>query len=272
MVPRPDKRGGSDLVHRALMDAVRFGRQLRALRRRRGWRQQDLGAASGVSRATIARIELGGAGRQQVQTLETIATALSAHLDARLLWNGESLDRLLDQAHASIVNELTRRLVAAAWDVAPEVSFSIFGERGSIDILAFHPAEALLLVVEVKSVLPDLQAMLVTLDRKARLAPRIARDRGWRAASVGRILVLAGDRTARRRVEAHESVLRAAFPTRGIAVKRWLRQPDQPISGLLFVSDVRGVNARHRIPSRMTATLADSVTRASHRGRLSHSR
>jgi transcriptional regulator with XRE-family HTH domain len=254
------------------MDAVRFGHQVRALRRHRGWRQDDLAAAASVSRATIARVELGGAAGQKVQTLEKIATALSARFDARLLWNGESLDRLLDQAHAWIVNELSRRLVAAAWAVAPEVSFSIFGERGSIDLLAFRPTEGLLLVVEVKSALPDLQATLVTLDRKARLAPQIAQDRGWRAAGVGRILVLAGDRTARRRVEAHDSVLRAAFPTRGIAVKRWLRQPDQPISGLLFVSHVPQVNARHRMRGPGTVGGPNSVTHASDHERLSHTR
>jgi transcriptional regulator with XRE-family HTH domain len=199
------------------MDAVRFGHQVRALRRRRGWRQQDLAAASRVSRATVARVELGGAARQKVHTLEQIALALSARLEARLLWNGEAIDRLLDQAHATILNDFSRRLVAATWDIAPEVSFSVFGERGSIDLLAFHPTAAILLVVEVKSVLPDLQAMLVTLDRKARLGPRIARDRGWEPASVGRILVLANDRTTRRRVDAHEAVLRAAFPARGVA-------------------------------------------------------
>jgi transcriptional regulator with XRE-family HTH domain len=232
------------------MDAARFGHQVRALRRRRGWRQQDLAATSGVSRATIARVELGGAGGQQVQTLARIAAAMSARLDCRLLWNGESLDRLLDEAHATIVNELTRRLALAGWDVAPEVSFSVFGERGSIDLLAFHAAAELLIVIEVKSALPDLQAMLVTLDRKARLAPAIARDRGWRAAHVARILVLANDRTTRRRVEAHDAVLRAAFPARGPAVKRWLRDPDGPIAGLLFVPGVPNVNARHRIPGR----------------------
>jgi transcriptional regulator with XRE-family HTH domain len=254
------------------MDAVRFGHQVRALRRRRGWRQQDLAAASGVSRATVARVELGGAGRQQIQTLERIALALSARLDSRLLWNGEAIDRLLDQAHATIANDFSRRLVAGNWIVAPEVSFSVFGERGSIDLLAFHPATALLLVVEVKSVLPDLQGMLVTLDRKARLGPRIARERGWEPAGVARVLVLANDRTNRRRVDAHDAVLRAAFPARGVAVNRWLREPGGPISGLLFVSGVPEVNARHRIPGRKSLKQANSVTPASAQRRLSRSR
>jgi transcriptional regulator with XRE-family HTH domain len=247
MVPRPDKRGGSDVVQGVVVDAVRFGRQIRALRRRRGWRQDDLATAAHVSRATIARVELGGAGRLQLDRLIQIANAMSARLDTRLLWNGEALDRLLDEAHATLVEALTRRLVDAGWIVAPEVSFSIFGERGSIDLLAFHEASGVLLVVEIKSILPDLQAMLVAIDRKARLAPRIALERGWQPLAIARLLVLPHDRTTRRRVESHAAVLESAFPTRGAAVKSWLRDPRGAISGLLFVSDVHPVNTRHRI-------------------------
>jgi len=267
-----DKRPERQSRHPPFVDAVRFGHQVRALRRRRGWRQEDLAATSGVSRATVARVELGGAGRQQVQTLERIAVALSARLEARLLWNGEAIDRLLDEAHATIANDFSGRLVAGNWIVAPEVSFSVFGERGSIDLLAFHPTSALLLVVEVKSVLADLQAMLVTLDRKTRLGPRVARERGWEPAGVARVLVLANDRTTRRRVDAHDAVLRAAFPARGVAVKRWLRRPDGPISGLLFVSGVPEANARHRIPGHHSLKRANSVTAASAQRQLARSR
>jgi len=253
------------------MDPVRLGRQVRALRRRRGWRQLDLAAKAGLSRATIARVELGGAEDMPFRTLSMIAIAMSARLDVRLLWNGESLDRLLDQAHAALVEELTRRLGRDSWVVAPEVSFSVFGERGSIDLLAFHPQTSLILVIEVKSALPDLQAMLVTLDRKVRLAPRIAQDRGWHAAGVARLLVLANDRTARRRVAAHAALLGAAFPTRGVEVNRWLRKPDRPISGLVFVSGVRAADPGQRVRRRRIASTPDSVPGAAPEERLSPS-
>ncbi|MDQ6793781.1 MAG: helix-turn-helix domain-containing protein [Chloroflexota bacterium] len=253
------------------MDAVRLGRQIRALRRRRGWRQVDLAARAGLSRATIARVELGGAEDMPLRTLGRIATAMSARLDARLLWNGESLDRLLDQTHAALVEELTTRLGREGWVVAPEVSFSIFGERGSIDLLAFHPRTSLILVVEVKSALPDLQAMLVTLDRKARLASRIAQDRGWQPAGVARLLVLPNERTARRCIGAHAALLGTAFPTRGVEVNRWLRKPDRPISGLVFVSGVRAADPRHRVGRRNVASTPDSVSGAALDGHLSRS-
>ena len=69
-------------------------------------------------------------------------------------------------------------LLALGWEVAVEVSFSRFGERGSIDVLAFYPIRRALLVSELKSV-TDMQAMLGGLDRKGRLGPAIARDRDW---------------------------------------------------------------------------------------------
>ena len=45
--------------HARLMDSIRLGRGIRALRHRRGWRQEDLAAAAGVSQSEVSRIELG---------------------------------------------------------------------------------------------------------------------------------------------------------------------------------------------------------------------
>ena len=119
----------------------------------------------------------------------------------------------------------------------PEVSFNLRGERGSIDVLAFHAASRALLVVEVKSVVPDLQAMLYGIDRTARVAPDVARERGWDPAGVSRLLVLPNDKTARRRIVTHRATFQTALPAAGQAVRPWLREPSGPISGLLFVSD-----------------------------------
>lgn len=158
------------------MDTVRFGRQVRALRRRRGWRQVDLARSARTSRTSISRVELGHADEVTVRALNAIAGALSARLDLRLSWNGEGLDRLLDADHAALVEEVARALRALEWSVKVEVSFNIRGERGSIDVLAFHPGTGVVLVVEVKSVVPDVQATLHVLDRKSRLALEIARE------------------------------------------------------------------------------------------------
>ncbi len=143
-----------------------------------------------------------------------------------------------------MVDQLVALLRGLGWDVASEVSFSVYGERGSIDILAHQPGERVLLVVEVKTVIPDLGGMLMTLDRKARLAPDIARERGWHTPEASRFLVVAEGSTARRRVREHEATFATALPARNVAVTRWLRAPVGRLAGLLFVSSVRHPDSR----------------------------
>jgi len=237
------------------MDAMRIGLSLRALRVRRRLTQAQLAAKAGMSRAAIARLERGGADRVTFRVLAKVTTALGASVNVRVLWHGEALDRLLDAAHADLTDLVLRLLRDSGWDVATEVSFNVRGERGVIDILAFHPASGALLVIEVKSVVPDLQAMLATLDRKVRVAPVVAGERGWRAVAVSRLLVLPDDRTARRRVEQHASTFETALPSRTAAVRRWLRKPVGALAGVLFLSGVHQVSTRHRVPSSRTSTV-----------------
>jgi len=202
-----------------------------------------------VSRACVSRVELGRADRLTIRTIEAVASALGARVEVRLSWNGEALDRLLDVAHARLVDATISRLAESGWEAVPEVTFNVGGERGSIDVLAFHPRTGCLMVVEVKTVVPDLQAMLSTLDRKARLGGRIGRDRGWIVRNVSRLLVIADDRTARRRVTAFDATIQRAFPVRGVDVDRWLRRPDPgtPIAGLRFLTSAHQAVTRHRV-------------------------
>jgi transcriptional regulator with XRE-family HTH domain len=231
------------------MDPIPFGRGVKALRQRKRWRQEDLAAAAQVSRGVVGRIERGHADRVTVATLDKVATALGGRVTCRLTWNGEGLDRLLDAEHAAIVEAVVRALRAADWLVATEVSFSIYGERGSIDVLAFHPSALVLLVVEVKSVVPDVQATLVTLDRKERLAMQIARERGWEPVAVARMLVVGENRTARRRIEAHAATFGNTFPDRAREIRRWVVAPDaqRPLRGLWFLSGATQASARQRV-------------------------
>jgi transcriptional regulator with XRE-family HTH domain len=231
------------------MDPILFGRGVKALRLRKRWRQDDLAAAARVSRGVIARIEQGHAARVTVETLDKVAAALGGRVTCRLTWNGEGLDRLLDAEHAAIVEAVVRTLRSSDWLVATEVSFNNFGERGSIDVFAFHPDARALLVVEVKSVVPDVQATLVTLDRKERLAKEIGRTRGWDAGVVARLLVIGDNRTARRRIEAHAATFGNAFPDRAIDVRRWLATPDahRPLRGLWFLSGESQAIAKQRV-------------------------
>jgi transcriptional regulator with XRE-family HTH domain len=229
------------------MDVVRFGLGMRALRRRRGWTQQRLADAVRVSRGVIGRIERGRADRVPVHVLVRVAAALGGTVTVRLLWQGEGLDRLLDSAHADLTERMLSRLRSLGWEIATEVSFNIRGERGTIDIRAFHPPTGSLLVIEIKSVVPDLQAKLGVLDRKVRLAADIARERGWLVRSVSRLLVLPDDRTARRRVDQHSATFDATLPARSVEVRRWLAAPAGRLAGVLFMTNDHQTSTRHRV-------------------------
>ena len=241
------------------MDPVRLGRQVRALRRRRRWRQADLARSARVSRTMVWRIEAGRADELTLRQVDGVIRALSARLELQLSWHGEGLDRLLDADHAALVEAAAAELRALGWQVAVEVSFNIRGERGSIDLLAYHPPSQTVVVIEVKSVVPDLQATLVVLDRKTRLAPEIARGRGWTVRGVGRVLVLADGRTTRRRVAEHQAVFAAALPHRTVATKHWLRAPEpgKAFAGIWFLAIARRVSARQRIARHVAAAPHD---------------
>lgn len=190
-----------------------------------------------MSRNAVSSIELGRADQVRLGEIERAVAALGAILDVRIRWLGEQLDRLLDEAHALTVAAVVDRLTRLGWKTAIEVSFSIWGERGSIDVLARHAATETLLVVEVKSVIADLQSLLYGLDRKTRLAPEIAAARGWRPRSVARLVVVAESPTSRGRVNRHASILETALPVRGRELRAWMQAPKGPMSGLLFLSN-----------------------------------
>lgn len=249
------------------MDAVRFGRSVRALRQRRGWRQEDLARAANVSRATIYRVERGQADRVTVAVLRRICAALTARLVVRLDWNAEELDRLLDGDHAGVINGFATFLHADGWVFATEVTFNQHGERGSIDILAHHAASGAVLVVEVKTVVPDVGPMLATLDRKARLASGLARERGWRCRHVSRLLLIREGPTPRRHVSRLRQIFDAAFPTRGVAVKRWLHNPAEAMAGLMFFSSAHHTSGIKRVRVRRGGVTHERKAVSSQRSR-----
>lgn len=211
--------------------------------------QADIARASGVGRWKIVDLE---AGRLSLLSIDELGRSFGV-LDARVnlsVWrNGAALDRLLDERHAALVGAVVELLKRRGWDVRVEVTFNEFGDRGSIDVLAWHSGRRALLVVEVKSELGSVEGTLRPFDIKARLARRIARDQfGWVAAIIGRVLVLPEERSARRQVQRHASVLSAALPRGSRDVRAWLYDPTQPIGAIWFLSFVGSADVK-RNPS-----------------------
>jgi hypothetical protein len=169
--------------------------------------------------------------------------ALDARLQLAPQWRGAELERLLDADHAAIVAQVVRRLELFGWSTLVEVTYSEFGERGSIDVLGLHPQKRAALVVEVKSDLPSEEAAARKLDEKARLAPSIVRRRaGWTPSTLGVVLVLPESPRLRRRL-AGSAVLAQRFPIASRRLATWLRRPEGAFAGSWFLS---GITLRNR--------------------------
>ena len=198
---------------------------------------------SGMSQSAVSRIECGLVGPQSIDAVRALAATLEIRVVLLAQWRGGDLDRLLSRRH-SVLHESVARMFRdlwPAWILAPEVSFSIYGERGIIDILAWHPDRRALLVIELKTDLVDMNELVGTLDRKRRLANAVGERRGWEPVTVSAWLIVAASRTNRRRVEAHQAMLRAALPDRRPTIGRWLRDPVGFVNGLSFWTEMPGV-------------------------------
>ncbi len=217
------------------MDTLqRCGATFRAVRIKRGWRQVDVAARAHVHRSLLSAIERGHIEHVSIGTLLAIARVLEIQVTLSTRWRAGDLDRLISGRHGRL-HEVVARWFSVElpdWILAPEVSFSIYGERGVIDILAWHPGCRALLVIELKTDIVDVNALVGTMDIRRRLARDIARARGWEPLTVSTWVLIAGGRTNRARLAAHRSVLRSAFPIDGRRMAGWLRRPDGPVDAL----------------------------------------
>lgn len=188
------------------MDGHRIGRLHRLLRHRSGLTQEDLADRAGVARWKIVKLEAGAIAGLRFGDVELLFAALDGRLDVRAWYHGAAGDRLLDELHAGLLGGTAAYLNSQHWLTKVEVTFSRYGERGSIDLLA------------------------------------------WHAGTQALILVLPEHRTARRQVERHERVLRAALPAGSRELRRWMRHPVGAIAGIWFLTDAQHLNAK-RNPS-----------------------
>jgi len=253
------------------VDDRRVGLIIRALRRRRGWRQVDLASAAGVSQPSISLAERGHVDTFSIRALRRILLALEARGDVDVRWRGGSLERTVDERHADLVAVAVRSLTNLGWDHAVEVTYSIFGERGSVDLLGFHRATTSLLVIEVKTELTSIEETPRRLDQKVRLAGQIGQKRfGSAAAGTSSLLVMPDTSAARRQVMRHGEVLDAVFPAGNVAIRHWLAERRGSIQGRWFLANMtprsaaRTLGGPNRVirPTRVGNRASSSTNRA----------
>jgi transcriptional regulator with XRE-family HTH domain len=246
------------------MDDLRLGRIARALRHRLGIPQREAGRRGQTSQDAVSRVERGRIDGMTVGHLRRILAVYDAELKPFVRWRGGDVDRLLDRGHADLSERTLQLLEAFGWTLMAEVSYSIFGERGSIDLLAWHDSSRTLLVIEIKTELASIEETLRRHDAKARLARGIAEERfSLPAQNVSRLLVLPDARTPRRHVERHTAMFAGSYPMRSWLLKRWLQDPSarmeslppraeaRPVSGgLLFLPMNDGMRGRRSASAR----------------------
>lgn len=179
--------------------------------------------------------------------MRLVADAVGLTLELAPRMPAADVTRLLDEGHARLVETVLRLLNMRGWETIAEYTFSHYGERGSVDILAWHAATRTLLIVEIKSVLLDVQDLLATLDRKCRVVPQlVTRERGWRASVIGRLVIVEDRSAARTVVGAHRATSESALPARSRRARQWLAAPAGPLAGLWFLSSTNGVRGTQR--------------------------
>jgi transcriptional regulator with XRE-family HTH domain len=206
------------------MQDLLIGRGLRALRHRRGLRQQDLSDAARVARSVVAEFEAGRLEAHSIGSLRRVAEAAGGWIRIDLLVAGDDVRRLLDADHARLQSHWKGWLERHGWVVLPELTFNHFGERGSVDLFAWHATTATLLIIEIKTAVIDAQALLAGIDRKVRIGAGLARERGWKPTTVVPVLLVAESSSARRRIADHAALF-GQFALRGRAALTWMANP-----------------------------------------------
>jgi transcriptional regulator with XRE-family HTH domain len=250
------------------MRDLELGRLLRALRRRMGWRQRDCAARASVHRSTWSRLERGHLDRASLATIRDCLAVLEVRLELVPRWRGGDVERVRDRFHAALQTAWKQRLEHWGWQVWVEVSFNHYGDRGRVDLVAWHPVERLLLIIEIKTEIDDVQALLGSLDIKRRVAYVVARELAIPSFALAVPFLIVADGTTNRDRVARYAPLFSRFSLRGRTAIAWLKRPGGSPTGLLAYTDLRyatGMSVKatgsHRVRRRRSVASVEERAR-----------
>jgi transcriptional regulator with XRE-family HTH domain len=172
-----------------------FGEEFRRARLANGLNQATVGAAAGLSRSTVGRIERAEVDGLSIRSLCRLAAALGLELSVKAYPSGSPVR---DAGHLALLDRARNALPVGSWTY--EVPLPIANDPRAWDAIAQLAGGRL--AVEAETRLDDVQALLRKLNLKQRDDPGVA--------SV--VLVVADTRWNRAVVREHLDALRASFP------------------------------------------------------------
>ena len=191
-----------------------LGSAIRASREARRWTQARLGAAVRLSGSQVGRIERGEVADVALRLASEILEATGGRLDVRFVTALTPAGKVRDRAHARCVAYVMRRLERAGFEVVTEVASVEKHSYGFIDVLAYHPVEHWVIVIEVKTEIRDVGGVDRQVSVGERGAWAASHQRGWRPRAVNAwLLVLATEENDRRLAE-HRAYIDRAFTLR----------------------------------------------------------
>ena len=122
--------------------------------------------------------------------------------------------RQRDRVHARCVAFVAASLRRRGWEVATEVEIDGRNGPGWIDVLAFHTASGVLLVIEVKTEIHDVGRIQRTLAWYERRALVVARERGWVVRGAHAALLLLATDAVDARLRENKLLIDQAFQGR----------------------------------------------------------
>jgi transcriptional regulator with XRE-family HTH domain len=177
-----------------------------------GWSQRELAARCEIDQATISRVECAKLPDLTIATAASILDALGvrATLDLRAPFIADQR-RQRDIGHARCVEYVARRLRRHGWIVLTEVEVVSGSARGWIDVLAYRPNDAILLVIEVKTELTDIGGLQRQIGWYERESWNIARRESWTPTKLLTAVVLLATRRNVGQIETNRGFLRQEF-------------------------------------------------------------
>jgi transcriptional regulator with XRE-family HTH domain len=115
---------GMPVVH---PDDQRLAQPMRAIRRKTHMTQEELARLARVPVRDVIDVELGRLGRVRVDRARQLFAGLDARLRVTAWWGGANADRILDEAHAALVEATAAVFRRRGWHCLPEFTFAEYG-------------------------------------------------------------------------------------------------------------------------------------------------